>query len=299
MLRGLQRNQSFDIIHVHEPHALTAAWLAGAHRRASLIASRRVAYPLSAGRAAMARYLAVRRIIAVSRFVDASIVTSGLDPSRIAVVHDGVPVPPPLVAAQHAAAHARWGVGKNEFLLGCVGYLLPEKGQEVLLHALALLKERFPQCRLLLAGRGPYRAHLEGMARDLRIADRIVFTGFVEDVDSVYAALDLFLFPSLAEPLGSSLLDAMAHGLPVIAVASGGVPEILEDGKNGRMLLVGKPEAFAGAISRLLQNPPEAAIMGAAGRATVLSRFSDDHMVGGTLAVYSQTLSEEHSQQKR
>jgi len=299
MLRGLLRDQNFDIIHAHEPHGLTAAWLAGVRRRASLVVSRRVAYPLSPGRAAMARYLAVRRIIAVSRYVAASIVTCGLDPSRIAVVHDGVPVPPPCTTAERAAARARWGVAESELLLGCVGYLLAEKGQEVLLHTLALLEERFPQCRLLLAGRGPYRGHLELLARELRILDRIIFTGFVDDVDSVYAALDLFLFPSLAEPLGSSLLDAMARGIPVIAVASGGIPEILEDGKNGRMLVVGEPEAFAGAISRLLQNPPEAAILGAAGRATMRDRFTADHMTEATLAVYSQTLSEAGSQPKK
>jgi glycosyltransferase involved in cell wall biosynthesis len=298
-LRGLLRDQSFDIIHAHEPHGLTAAWLAGVRRRASLVASRRVAYPLSPGRAAMARYLAVRRIIAVSRYVDASIVTCGLDPSRIAVVHDGVPVPSPFTAAERSAARTRWGVTESEFLLGCLGYFLPEKGQEVLLHALALLKERFPQCWLLLAGRGPYRGHLELLARQLGIADRVIFTGFIEDVDSVYAALDIFLFPSLAEPLGTSLLDAMARGLPVIAVASGGVPEILEDGKNGRMLVVPDREAFAGAVARLLQNLPEAAILGAAGRETVLSRFSDDHMTEATLAIYSQTLSEVNSERKK
>ncbi len=295
MLRRLLRDHNFDIIHAHEPHGLTAAWLAGARRRASLIVSRRVAYALSPGRAAMARYLAVRRIIAVSRYVDASIVASGLEPSRIAVVHDGVPVPPPFTPDERASARARWGVRENEFLLGCVGQLVPEKGQDVLLHTLVLLCERFPQCRLLLAGHGPYRTHLEELVRELGISDRVIFTGFVEDVDRVYAALDIFLFPSLAEPLGSSLLDAMARGIPVIAVASGGIPEILEDGKNGRMLVACEPEAFAGAVSRLLQNPSEAAILGEAGRATVRARFTADHMAEATLAVYSQTLSEANS----
>jgi glycosyltransferase involved in cell wall biosynthesis len=290
-LRRLLREQKFDVVHAHDPHGLTAAWLAGAHRRASLIVSRRVAYPLSSGRLSMARYRAARRIIAVSRFVDASVVTSGLEPSRITVVHDGVPVPPPFDAAQRRKARAHWDVDEKDWLLGCVGYLLPEKGQEALLQTLALLREKQPQCRLLLAGRGPYRSHLEGVARDLRILDRVKFTGFIKDVDSVYAALDFFLFPSLAEPLGSSLLDAMARGIPSIAVASGGIPEILIDGKNGRLLLLPEPGAFAAAISRLIQNPEEAARLGAAGRAAVMDHFSDDHMVDGTLGVYMEALS--------
>ncbi len=126
-------------------------------------------------------------------------------------------------------------------LLGCVGYLLPEKGQEVLIRAMPAVLESHPNCRLVLAGDGPCRNSLEALARELKVAEAIAFLGFVEDIAEVYRALDVFVFPSIAEPLGTSLLAAMAYGLPVIAVRSGGVPEIVKDARDG--LLVQEPEA--------------------------------------------------------
>jgi glycosyltransferase involved in cell wall biosynthesis len=315
-------NRRFDIVHAHDSHALTAAWLAGAHRHAALITSRRVAYQLSKGWLALARYRAAGRIIAISQFVAHSVAARGIDRSRIAVVYDGVAVPPLPAASQREAARnaarARWGIGEADCLLGCVSHLSPEKGQEVLIRALHLLVARESvshvgsdfgaapasnsveasapgtgscRFRLLLAGAGSDRARLESLARELGISDRVTFTGFVEDVDSIYAALNIFLFPSLAEPLGSSLLDAMACGLPCIAVASGSVPEVIENGVNGLLLpWPPAPSAFADAIGDLVANPSDAARLGAAARETIAARFSADHMVDSTVAIYAKAV---------
>jgi glycosyltransferase involved in cell wall biosynthesis len=294
ILRDRPPDQRFDIVHAHDPHALTAAWLAGAHHHAALVAHRRVAYPLSRRWPGMARYRAASRIIAISQFVTRSIAASGIDASRVAVVHDGVAIPPPATADERErsrnSSRVRWGIAEGDCVLGCVSQLSVEKGQEVLLRGLAALKDRKTASgpvRLLLAGAGKDHTRLEFLARELGIAERVIFAGFVEDVDSVYAALDVFLFPSLAEPLGSSLLDAMARSLPCIAVASGGVPEVIEDGVNGVLLSSPPPPAaFAEAIDRFIVNPAEAARLGAAARDTVESRFSAACMMEGTLAIY-------------
>jgi glycosyltransferase involved in cell wall biosynthesis len=287
----LLRGRKFDIVHAHDSHALTAAWLASAHHRATLITARRVAYQLAKGRLALARYRAARSIIAVSRFVAESMEGRGIDPARIAVVHDGVRIPPPIASPQREAARARWGVAEGDWVLGCVSQLSPEKGQEVLLHATALIAAREAggnrRCRLLLAGEGRDRPRLETLARELGIVDRVIFAGFVDDVELVYGALDVFVFPSLAEPLGSSLLDAMAHGLPCIAAASGGVPEVIEDGVNGILVAAPPtPSHFATAIGRVIADHDEAGLLGGAARATVAERFSAERMVDATLAVY-------------
>ncbi len=161
--------------------------------------------------------------------------------------------PQPQPTEMRRAARARWNITDQDLLLGCVGYLLPEKGQDTLLRALPQIRAQFPNCRIILAGDGPCRVKLQSLARELGIVDAVIFAGFVEDVEAVYRALDLFVFPSLAEPLGSSLLTAMAHGLPVIAVASGGVPEIIENGRNG--ILVDSPDAlkFAASACQMLK----------------------------------------------
>src|SRR6185437_15811597 len=95
-LNEILHQQRFEIIHAHDPHALTAAWLARAHHRAALAVSRRVAYPLSRFWLGLARYRAAHRIIAVSKFVADSVISSGIDSERVAVVYDGAEIPAPF-----------------------------------------------------------------------------------------------------------------------------------------------------------------------------------------------------------
>ena len=290
-LREILDQQTFDILHAHDPHALTAAWLTRAHRRGRLVVARRVAYPLSRAPLSLARYHAASRIIAVSQFVASSVIASGIDSKRVAVVYDGVEIPPATTAEMHRAARAQWGITEHDVLLGCVGYLLPEKGQDTLLRALPRIRAQFPNSRVILAGDGPCRMKLESLARELGIIDAVIFAGFVEDVEAVYQALDLFVFPSLAEPLGSSLLAAMAHGLPVVAVARGGVPEIIENEKNG--ILVDSPDAvkFAAAVCQMLDDHDGTARMAKAARETVERRFSAQLLAENTLQQYQIILS--------
>ncbi len=285
-LREIVDQQRFDVVHAHDPHALSAAWLARAHRRSALVVSRRVAYPLSRGWPGLARYRAAHRIIAVSRFVEASVIAAGIEASRVGVVYDGVEIPAATSVEARAEARRRWNIADATMLLGCVGYLLPEKGQELLVRAMTIVNAEFPACKLILAGDGPLRARLESLAAELELTNTIIFAGFVEDTEAVYQALDAFVFPSLAEPLGSSLLAAMAHSLPAIAMASGGVPQIIEDRRNG--VLVGAPDAteLARAIQSLLRDPQSARRLGDAARETVARRFTAGLLAENTLHEY-------------
>ena len=130
------------------------------------------------------------------------------------------------------------------------------------------------------------RARLESLAAELEVGKAILFLGFVDDTEAIYRALDVFVFPSLAEPLGSSLLAAMAHSLPAIAVASGGVPEIIENARDG--ILVAAPDAteLAGAICALLRDPQTAQRLGDVARLTVARRFTAGLLAENTLREY-------------
>jgi glycosyltransferase involved in cell wall biosynthesis len=292
IIRRLLRTGHFEIVHAHDPHGLTLAWLARAHRSSTLIAQRRVANPLSRGALGLARYRAARRIFAVSEFVAKSVIQSGIARDAVDVVYEGVELPPAIPPTERDAARQKWGIGAGEVLLGCVGYLLPEKGQEVLVRAMPAVLRAFPQCKLILAGDGPRRIALEAQAKELAVAGSIIFAGFVENIAEIFRALDIFLFPSLAEPLGTSMLAAMSYGLPVIGVASGGVPEMVAHEKNG--LLVPLPDAneIAAAALRLLHSPEEASRFGDAARATIAAHFTADRMAETTLEKYRQLLKE-------
>jgi glycosyltransferase involved in cell wall biosynthesis len=145
---------------------------------------------------------------------------------------------------------------------------------------------------VLLAGEGPERAGLAALARRYGLSDRVRFLGFVPEIESLYGAADYFIFPSHEEGLGSALLLAMAHELPVVAMACGGIPEVVEDGKNGLLVPDFEPASLALAMARLLSNPEEAERLGRAARETILARFSADHMVKATLQLYEQLAAE-------
>jgi glycosyltransferase involved in cell wall biosynthesis len=289
-VRRLLRGSKFEVVHANEPHALTAAWLAGAHKQAALVASRRIALPLQQYKLALARYRAARKIIAVSEFVAKSVRASGIAEEKVEVVYDGVELPALPTDAERAAARSAWGVGGDELLAGCVGYLLPEKGQRYAIGALQILHKEFPNLRLLLAGDGTCRAELERHAKELRMESRVIFAGHVDALASVYQALDVFVFPSLAEPLGSSLLAAMAWGLPVVARESGGVPEMVRQGREGLLVNAAREEelgdAIADAMSELLHRTELARSLGAAARMRIEERFTAQRMVKETMRVY-------------
>lgn len=291
-LRHSIAEEKYDIVHTHEAHGLTAAWVAGAHRRVVVVAARRLAYPLGQNRWALARYGQASRVLAISRFVAESVVASGVPAEKIAIVHDGMEVPPLPSAQERAQVRARWGAAPQEPLVGCVGYLLPEKGQEFLVRAMPAVLADFPACKLWLAGGGSLRPALERLALELGVRDAVRFLGIVADVAEVYAALDVFVFPSLAEPLGSSLLAAMAYALPVVAVGRGAVPEIIDHARNGLLVDGPEPSGLAEAMRRLLRDQELATRLGAAARETVAQRFTSDRMVEETLRNYEQLCAE-------
>ncbi len=300
-IRELLATHHSDIVHANEPHALTAAWIARIHRRVPLVASRRVIFPLSRSPISKARYRASARVIAVSRCVANALLASGLSADQIMVIPDGVHISnsrfPNLESqasrSDKAKIRARqsFGIRHDVPLIGNVAAFTPDKGQAFLVRALTDIRGTIPECQLLLAGEGPCRAEVEAMAAAGGLKDAVHFVGYVDDIGSVYQAMDVFAFPAQAEALGTALLLAMSYGLPAVALARGGVPEALENGVNGRMIDNLEGGALADAIARLLSNPDEALRLGSKARETICERFSVDRMVETTLKLYKDLIS--------
>jgi glycosyltransferase involved in cell wall biosynthesis len=132
-----------------------------------------------------------------------------------------------------------------------VGRLMAEKGVDTLLHAMALV----PSARLVIVGGGAERPRLEALARELGIEDRVDFRGGVSDRNAladIYRQAALFVLPSHSEGLGCVLLEAMAHGVPIVATSVGGIPDLIKDSVNGLLVPPHDPRALAAAITRAL-----------------------------------------------
>jgi L-malate glycosyltransferase len=291
-VRALLRSGRFDLVHANEAHAVTAAWLAhwGKSLRVPFVISRRVGYPIGKSLLAQARYRVAARMVANSKWVAEQAAASGAPRDKISVVYEGANIPPRFTAEQRQRARARWGISQSTPLLGCVGVLLPDKGQEWLIRALAQVKKELPGAKLLLAGDGPCRARLQSLARELDLTDDVIFAGFVKDVENVYAALDVFLLPSFFEALNNSLLAAMAYEIPSIAFNKGALGEIIEDGKSGLLVSGPNVEEISRAATKLLCEHDLAQQLARAGRIRVGQNFSADKMVEGMVGVYEACL---------
>lgn len=283
----------FDLVHVNEAHALTAAWLARAHHHLPLVVSRRVGYPIGKSRIAQARYKAAARIIAISHWVARQLADAGVPRDKMEVVYEGVEIPPLPTAETRAQARSRWNISTDTPLLGNVGVLLPDKGQEWLIRALATIRKESRNCRLLLAGNGPCRARLEKLTQELGLADAVIFAGFVKEIEAVYSALDVFLFPAQFEGLGTSLLAAMSYGIPSIAFNACAFGEIIGDGRSGILVEKQSLPGIALAITRLLRDQQSARRMGEAGRKRIEEVFSADRMVEQTIKIYGEVCAEQ------
>ena len=189
--------------------------------------------------------------------------------ARLHVVHVGIPV------EQFTPCGNGNGRAPAVPTILYVGRLVPEKGQAVLLEAVARLREEGREVRVKLAGEGELRPHLEGCCRELGIADCVTFLGPVsqERIRDLYGEAAIFCLPSFAEGVPVVLMEAMAMGLPVVTTRIAGIPELVEDGAGGVVVAPGRADELARRIAALLDDPGKRHELGAAGREKVLAEF--------------------------
>ena len=275
-----------DVVHLHDPHAVSAGLLARrlAGRRA-LVATRRVDFALR-GFLSRRKYAACDRVIAVSEAIAGVLRRGGLAPDRVRVVHEGVPDRPAQAGGREALREL--GIPEDAPVVGNVAALTGHKDQATLLAAAAKVAVRVPEARFVIVGEGELRGRLEALSRELGLERRCVFAGFRADVDRLIPAFTVFCLSSHMEGLGTSLLDAMSFGVPVVATAAGGIPEAVTDGITGRLVPPRDPDALAAALVEALAHPAQRAEWGRAGRRRFEERFTADRMVEATLAVYAE-----------
>jgi glycosyltransferase involved in cell wall biosynthesis len=167
---------------------------------------------------------------------------------RVVTIHNGV-VLPPVQALPDAATLA----ARDNVVLG-IGRLVPEKGFASLIEAFA--KSRLAK-RLIILGEGSERANLEALIARLALSDRVELRGYVKDPSPVFGEAKMLALASRSEAFANVIVEALAFALPVVATRCGGPPEVLGDGRFGRLVPVGDTQALAGAIDETLADPGE------------------------------------------
>lgn len=248
----------------------------------------------------------VRRYIPLSRHLEQYLLDRiKVSPARISRICNGVDTELFQPARQGAAAirdcplsiaypASAQDASSRPRLIGTIGRMHGVKDQLTLVRAFLRLQERWPglaECsRLVLVGDGPLRAEAQALLAQAGLAERAWLPGARDDVAAILRGLDLFVLPSLAEGISNTILEAMASGLPVVATAVGGNPELVADGVTGTLVPSRDPDALAAALADYLEHPAKMIAHGQAGLARVRESFSLEVMVNRYLTVYQQLL---------
>ncbi len=233
-----------------------------------------------------------RFVVCISDFARSQLMAVS-DPAtwyKLHVVHCGVPV-------EQFTGSLHDGREDNPMIL-CVGRLVPEKGQAVLLQAVAILVERGHQINVTLAGEGPSRLSLEGLTDEHGIASRITFLGAVgqDDIHTLYSNASIFCLPSFAEGIPIVLMEAMTMRVPVVSSCITGIPELIDDGCNGLLVTPGRADELAAALERLLADPALCREMGSAAREKVIREFNTESSAAQLHALFKRQLAPETSE---
>lgn len=248
-------SKSYDLLHAHDAQAHTAAVLANAFFGAHIpvVLSRRVDFPVAQSFVSAWKYNhpSVKRILCVSDFIANMVRADVKRPERASTVHSGIDVSR-FSYPKSNLIHAELGLDSRIKLVGNVSALADHKDYFTFLNTIRLLIRARTDVHAVIIGTGPMEDEIRDYAKSLGINDSVSFMGFKQDLEKWLPCLDVLLFPSKTEGLGTSVLDAMACGVPVVASNAGGIPELIENERNGLIANVKDTEGFFRACMRLL-----------------------------------------------
>jgi sugar transferase (PEP-CTERM/EpsH1 system associated) len=267
---------------VHGEHGRDGVDLEGQNRKYNLL--RRFIRPM------------VGRYISVSKDLERWLLeTIGVADNKIRQIYNGVDQDNFFPALERNLDLAPAGfLSDDSIVIGTVGRLAAVKDQAALLAAFALLlqaaSEYRDRLRLIIVGDGPLYDPLRQQLQELGIEHSVWMAGDRQDVSELLRLFDLFVLPSLGEGISNTVLEAMATGLPIVATAVGGNPELVEEGVNGRLVPVGDHRMLAGVLEQLIEQPSRLKTMGSHSLDKVRKQFNWDNTVAEYLAVYDDLL---------
>ena len=298
-IEALIRHYDIQLIHCHDTHSNVLVGLGRQRWKCACVASpygwwqapwhvQAHAYHWVEKHLALPRF---DRVYTVSQDMKRKILRGRTPEERIRVIHTGLDLTAFDAGAAREEVRRRLGFTDRHLVAGTVSRLFREKGHTYLLDALHQLAGRFPELRLLIVGSGDQRAALEAQARRLGIEDRVVFTGFYEDLAGALRAMDIFCQPSIDhEGFPTSVLEAQAAGLPVIASDIGGTGETLHCGVTGLLVPPAQAAPLADALATLAAEPERRRAMAAAARPWIAQSFTLEDMVSQMTRTYHEAL---------
>lgn len=293
-IRRLCSKLKITHLHTHDAHAHTFAVLAASlfGNRAHVVVHRRVDFPIGKSFFSNWKYNhpSVKKIICVSRSIRDLIAPAIKDEAKLATVYSGVKLA--QLAGDRLVARSKlgreFGLGGEETIVANIAALAPHKDYYTFVRTAGILLGQGLKARfLLIGGDGGEEQGVRRFIGQKGLEGQLILTGFRRDVPQLLPGIDVLLFTSKTEGLGTSLLDAFGAGVPVVATAAGGVPEIVEDGMTGLLAPVGDAAALARQVSRLLEDAPLRSKIIENARVKVRG-FSKEKMAAAIVQIYQE-----------
>ena len=289
-LNQFLRESRPDIVHCHSRRgADILGGLAAGFANIPTVVSRRVDNTEMRVVAAI-RYRPFEKVIAISEAVAEVLLDHGVEADRIVVIRDAVDASAFDDEADCEAFRQEFSLTADDFVVAAAGQLIPRKGHQYLLQAVADLKDRYTQLKLIVFGEGYLNNQLRAQASSLGLGDVVLFAGFRDDLDRFMSCFDLFAHPALQEGLGVVALKAAAASVPVVGFAAGGMVEAVAHEQTGLLVAPEDTDALGAAIARFLDEPQLRATFAAAGRERMQKEFSIDTMADKHIELYESVL---------
>ena len=234
----------------------------------------------------------VRYFIVVSKSLERLLVENRkISDRRVKRIYNGIELDRYKPGGDRSALRDEWAVSDAEPVVGFFGRLVWQKGVKFLMEAVPIILSKFREVKFLIVGEGPERIYLENKAADLQVSDRIIFTGFVQDVRPLLAAVDVVAIPSLREGFPMITLEAMAMAKPIAATEIPGIDEQIDNLNEGILFPAANAAALAESVLKLLEDKPLAVRLGGNARSKVEALFSHEQMIANTRKLYQSLFS--------
>ncbi len=290
------RRERVDLVHAN--NEIYSHWgtivAARLSRRPCIVHMRGIRQPLTRLERLLIPHSA--HFIVISQLGLRTYADEGIPLERSSVLYDGIDLEQFNRHLDPQAVRRQLGVRDGELVIGIVSRLVPKKGHKDFLKAVAQIRLTLPQVRAVIVGSDPYPGEphfheLQGYARELGLADSVIFTGWRDDIPALTAAFDIAAQAShYIEGLGTAVIEAMALGKPVVATAVGGVKEVVVPERTGLLVPPGDPDQLACALRRLVTNEEERQRFGEAGRERARTMFDQRQLSKDLESLYERLL---------
>lgn len=257
-LKKLCVELKIDLVHLHDSHSHTFAYISALlGNKIPFILSRRVDFPVKNSWLSYQKYnhSSIKKILSVSHNVQQILAPTIKAKGKLAVVHSGIDLNR-FKYKNEGILRKEFGIDKETRLIGNVAAIAPHKDYFTFIETAEKLIKEYAKIKFFVIGAdGGEQQAVEKYISEKQLDNYFIFTGFRNDIPQILPELDIFLFTSKEEGLGTSVIDALASGVPVVATAAGGIPEIIDSAENGLLSDIGDSASLAKNVQQILEKP--------------------------------------------